>query len=126
MKTHLKVVLFGFLIWLIAFAVAAMIFPLRTSQRPLFESIMPVVITVSTVLFAVLYFRNLKAGFRQKGILIGVVWLIINLAIDLPLFLLESPMQMSFADYIMDIGVTYLIIPVITIGFGFLLERKVS
>lgn len=119
-------VLFGFLIWLIGFAVAVLIFPLRTSQRPLFESIMPVLITVSTVLFSVLYFKNLKAGFRRKGVLIGVVWLIISLVIDLPLFLLESPMQMSLPDYIMDIGVTYLIIPAVTFGFGFLLEQKAA
>ncbi len=33
-------------------------------------------------------------------------------------------MQMSLGDYMMDIGITYLIIPVVTIGMGFLLERK--
>ena len=126
MSRYLKVGVFGFLTWLIAFVVSVLIFPIRASQRPLFESIMPVVVTLCAVLFAILYFRNLKAGFAQEGVLIGVAWFIINLAIDLPLFLLESPMQMSFADYMMDIGVTYLIIPIVTLGFGFLLQRKMD
>jgi hypothetical protein len=38
--------------------------------------------------------------------------------------LLESPMQMSMGDYMMDIGLTYLIIPIITIGFGLILEKR--
>ena len=126
MKKYLKVGLFGFLTWLIAFVVAVLIFPLRTSQRPLFESIMPIVITLAVVFFAILYFKNLKTGFLQEGLLLGVAWLLINVIIDLPLFLLESPMKMSFAEYMMDIGVTYLIIPVITIGFGFLLQQKAA
>jgi len=121
---YLKVALFGVLTWLITFVVSVLISPLRTSQRPLFESIMPVVITACAVLFAILYLRSLQAGFWQEGVLLGVAWLIINLAIDLLLFLPESPMHMSFVDYMMDIGLTYLIIPAVTLGFGFLLQQK--
>lgn len=126
MKKYLKIALFGFLTWLIAFVVSLLISPLRTSQRPLFESIMPVVVTVCAVLFTILYFRNLKAAFLQEGVLIGVAWFIINIVIDLPLFMLEGPMKMSFADYMKDIGVTYLIIPAVTIGGGFLLQQKAA
>jgi hypothetical protein len=121
-KKYLKIGLFGFLTWLIVFVVSVLMFPLKTSQRLLFESIMPVVITCCAVFFANLYFKNLKANFLQEGLLIGVVWFIVSLAIDLPLFLLEGPMQMPLADYMMDIGVTYLIIPIVTLGFGLLLE----
>jgi len=32
-------------------------------------------------------------------------------------------MQMSFADYIMDIGLTYVMIPVITTGMGYLAQN---
>lgn len=124
MNKYLQVGLFGFFMWMITFGVSVLLSSLRTSQRPLFESIMPVVVTACAVVFSILYFRNLKAGFWQEGLLIGVAWLGINIAIDLPLLLSASPMQMSFADYMMDIGITYLIIPVITIGFGFLLEQK--
>ncbi len=126
MKKFLKVGLFGFLTWLIAFAVSVSLSPLRTSQRPLFESIMPVVVTLCAVLFAILYFKKFKGGFLQEGVLVGAAWFIINIVIDLPLFLLEGPMEMSFADYMMDIGVTYLIIPVVTIGIGFALQHKAA
>ncbi len=40
MKRIWKIVLYGFLTWLIPFAVSIVIFPFHDSQRPLFESIM--------------------------------------------------------------------------------------
>ena len=52
--------------------------------------------------------------------MIGVVWFLISVMIDLFLFLPPSPMQMSITGYFMDIGITYLIIPIITIGMGYL------
>jgi hypothetical protein len=35
-----------------------------------------------------------------------------------------SPMQMSFSDYMMDIGITYLIILMIPISIGALVSKK--
>ncbi|RQW80138.1 MAG: hypothetical protein EHM14_05980 [Methanothrix sp.] len=121
MKKYLKVGSFGFLLWLIPFAVSVLIFPLRAMQRPLFESIMPVVITTWTVFFCILYFMSIKEGFQKEGILIGVVWLCMSIIFDLMLFM-EGPMKMPLLEYTEDIAITYLMIPAITIGFGYLLD----
>jgi len=113
-----KAFLFGCLIWVIAFVVAFALFPVRTTARPLFESIMPVVLSLVTVFFAHRYFRAVPADFAREGFLLGIVWMSTNILIDLPLMLSPSPMQMSLADYVGDIGVTYLLIPVVTTGIG--------
>ncbi|MBU2607688.1 MAG: hypothetical protein KKF26_00045 [Chloroflexi bacterium] len=124
MKSLKKALLFGFFIWLIPFVVSVIIFPLRTSSRPLFESIMPVVITICVVFFLILYFRKVEDGFLREGIILGVRWLAISLLIDLLLFM-WGPMKMTLADYMMDIGLTYLIIPTITIGAGYIMSKRV-
>ena len=126
MNKYLKICLFGFLVWLIPFLVSFLIFPLRESDsyRPLFESIMPLALTITVVIFSVLYFKKLEKNYLNESILVGFVWLIINIIIDLIMFLPESPMQMSFVNYMMDIGITYLIIPTIVIGAGYLIEKK--
>jgi hypothetical protein len=124
-----RALLFGVLIWLIAFLVAFGIYPIRESSRPLFESIMPVVLTLATVFFAQRYFSGVRAGFVREGLLIGLVWMGTNIVIDLPLMLSPSPMQMTLADYVADIGVTYALIPIITTGIGFVraqAERSAS
>ncbi len=85
---------------------------------------MPLVLTVIVVFSSVLYFKKLDRRFIREGFIIGVIWFVINILIDLILFIPESPMQMTFSEYIMDIGLTYLIIPVITVGFGFLMRKS--
>ena len=113
-----KAVLFGVLIWLLAFAVAFAMFPIRESSRPLFESIMPVVLATGTVFFATRYFRGVDASFVREGVFLGLVWMMVNVGIDLPLMLSPTPMQMTLGEYIGDIGLTYVLIPVVTTGIG--------
>jgi hypothetical protein len=113
-----KALLFGLFIWVTAFAVAFAIFPLREAARPLFESIMPVVLAALTVFFAHRYFGHVQGGFVREGALLGVVWMAVNVGIDLPLMLSPSPMQMTLPEYVGDIGLTYLMIPIITTGIG--------
>ncbi len=118
-----KAILFGFFVWLAAFVVAFLIFPLRESSRPLFESIMPVVVTTATAGFDVVYFRAVRKEYLREGIVLGCLWLAINVVIDLPLMLTAGPMQMTAGQYVADIGLTYLIIPAVTIGIGMSSEQ---
>jgi len=123
MKSLKKALLFGFLVWLIPFLISILIYPLHESNRPLFESIMPVVVAISAVFFSNLYFRKLEKDFLKQGILLGIIWFAISTVIDLFMFM-QGPMKMTFVDYMADIGLTYLIIPTVTLGFGFLAQKK--
>ena len=124
MNKNLKIILYGVLVWLIPFAVSFVVFPLKTSMRPLFESIMPLVLSIVVITLAYYYFKNLNSDFVKEGLIIGISWYIINITLDLFLFMPASPMQMSFADYMMDIGLTYVMIPAITLGMGFMAHNK--
>ncbi len=95
MRSPKRALLYGFLVWLVPFLVSFVVFPFRASDRPLFESIMAVVLTVSVAVFGVLYMRRPAARPLREGILVGLLWLAISLAIDLLLFLPDSPMHMS-------------------------------
>lgn len=117
MVSFRKALLFGFLIWVIAFLVAFAIFPLRENARPLFESIMPVILSVVAVFFGLRYFRGVETAFVREGVLLGILWLAVNVVIDLPL-MLTGPIAMSPSEYVGDIGLTYVILPVITSGLG--------
>ena len=124
LKSWKYALLFGFLLWLIPFLVSIMIFPLHDTNRPFFETIMPLTLTLFTVLFTILYFKDLETEFLKESVIVGVIWLAFSLIIDLIMFLPPSPMMMSVPDYMMDIGLTYLILPIITIGFGYLVQNR--
>lgn len=118
MNQYLKVVLYGFLVWLLPFVVSLFIYPLKVAGSPLFESIMPLVISLTVVVLAFFYLKNLDGDYVKEGVIMGVFWFTISIIIDLVLFLSPSALQVSFTDYLMDIGITYLMIPFITIGMG--------
>jgi hypothetical protein len=99
-------------VWAIPFVVAMIIFPLREQQRPLFESLMPVAVVGATALFAYRYARS-EPSFVRSGLLLGVVFLLVSVAIDLLLFS-RGPMKMGFVDYLKDIGLTYVVMPIVT------------
>jgi hypothetical protein len=123
MKSIKLAVLYGFLLWLIPFIVAFLIYPIRENNYPFFETIMPVTLAVFVVLFAILYMKNVSDGYIGEGVKIGIIWFLMSLVIDLFMFM-WGPMKMPFADYMMDIGLTYLIFPIVTVGFGVILQRK--
>ena len=118
-----KVAITGFSIWVIVFAVASILFQLRDSERALFESVMPVALTLATATAAVLSFRGVSRNRLAEGLLLGVSWLIVNLVLDLLIFS-QGPMQMSLAEYLKDIGLTYWLIPTITTSMGVALEGQ--
>lgn len=114
---------YGVIVWIIPFVVAIGIFPLRANERPLFESIMPVVVALAVVICASFYFRMPGGATAKEGPLLGVVWLAVSVILDLVMFM-RGPMRMSLADYIKDIAATYAMIPIITTGFGSVARRS--
>ncbi|MFN8492767.1 MAG: hypothetical protein U0350_34510 [Caldilineaceae bacterium] len=123
MKSLKWALLGALLIWFIPFVISLVLFPIHTTQRPLFESIMPVVLAVCASVLGNLYFRRLDNSFVREGVWLGLLWLLVSIALDLLMFM-WGPMKMSLADYVKDIGFTYLIYPAITIGMGYLLVGR--
>ena len=123
---HKLSLFYGLLIWSFVFMVAMIAFPLRGNDRTFFESIMPVALTAAVVVASAKYFEQVQKKFVTVGFCLGLIWLGLNLLIDLLLFLSPTPMQMSLVDYLKDIGFTYLLIPIITTGFGFILSKRLE
>jgi hypothetical protein len=119
-----KAIIFGILVWAVPFAVSFLIFPIRQSNRIMFESIMPDIVAGTVVIFALLYYKNAMAVSVWEGLRLGLIWFAISFLIDLVMFS-SGPMKMPFTDYLADVGIVYLMIPIITVGFaGSLCGRK--
>lgn len=123
MSSLKRILGYGFLIWAIPFIVAIFIFPLRENERPLFESIMPVAVALAVVICTLPYNKKIESNFLKEDIYFGLWSLLICIVIDLLMFM-WGPMKMAFIDYMKDIGITYLMIPVITYGIGKAIEEK--
>jgi len=118
MRSWRRVLLLGLVAWLAPFVVSFVVFPLRESARPLFESIMAVTVTATAVTLGLTYLRRVDAGFLREGMLVGLIWLVMCILIDAPLMLLGGPMKMALGEYMADIGLTYVSIPIVTLGLA--------
>jgi hypothetical protein len=85
---------------------------------------MPVILVLTVMIISVLFFKKIEKESLKEGVIAGVLWFALSLAMDLLLFMPASPMQMSFSDYMMDIGITYLIILIIPISIGAIVSKK--
>jgi hypothetical protein len=112
-----RAVTLGFASWAIPFAFAFLVFPLKKSNAPLFETIMALTELVTAGALFHRYFRG-RAVSAREAVPVGVLWLAVNLVMDYPMFSF-GPMKMPAWTYYSEIGLIYLMFPV----FGFLAAR---
>ena len=119
MNKYLKIGWFGFLTWLIPFAVAFLFYSPQGQLiiDPLvFKSIMIVVGSITGATLLVLYFRKIDKNYLPEGIMVGIVWFVLNILLDL---LILVPMsKMAVGTYFAQIGGEYLTIPTMSIAMG--------
>ncbi len=127
MKKNLiaKNILLGFLSWLIPFAVSFLFYKpggeLIVPYSTFKSTIMVIgIITGSYLLFR--YFKFVDNDFIRNGVIVGLSWFAINIILDV--LILIPIMKISFADYFMSIGLSYIGIPAISSTMGCLLYRK--
>ena len=126
MNKYVKIVLFGLVIWLIPFLVGFLFVDQEGNfiiSETFFKSIMIVIGSTVGVILAVKYFKGIKANFIKEGIILGIVWLIINWIIDLIMVSIGF-FPMTISKYFTDIGLRVLGIPIFTIGLGYALKQK--
>ncbi|MDK2939232.1 MAG: hypothetical protein PWQ51_1396 [Methanolobus sp.] len=126
MNKYLKMVLYGLILWLVPFIVSFAFVDMEgnfTIDETFFKSIMVVTGALVGVVLAVRYFRDVETNYVNEGIVLGVTWLVINLALDL-LMVSGGFFQMGVMEYFTDIGLRYLAMPVYTIGMGYALKGQ--
>lgn len=120
-KKYLKILQYGFFLWISVLVVSFIFFPVKDSDAIYFETLITITLVSLTIVYFVFHFKGYSSSFVRNGLLVGVLWMLTNLFFDMFLFS-WGPLKKSFLDYMKDIGLTYTVIPVITTGFGYLLN----
>jgi hypothetical protein len=124
MKKFLKITFFGLLLWIIGFVLGFAVWPIHESNFMLFKTIMLVSSILYGMILLIIYFNKVQSDYLNEGIIVGINWFIVNLLLDLLVLVLifKTPV----GQYFIEVGIRYLNIPVITIGVGFLLSKKIK
>jgi hypothetical protein len=122
----IRTTVLGCVSWLIPF-VASFLFFDRTGQllipQPLFKSMMVVVVGGIGVALLVSAFRRVPPSLHS-GLALGCYWLAINVALDLAV--LVPLVRMPVVLYLYDIGLRYLLLPVVGTAMGVVGARRAS
>lgn len=121
----MRLVLYGVAIWAIPFAISFVFYDSAGNlsiSYDLFKSGMIVISSVVGCHFLYRHFLHIREQFAKEGVVAGLVWLAINLTLDLIILVPFARMEMK--DYFMAIGIRYLQIPIINAMAGWILERK--
>jgi len=125
MDKNIRNILYGFLAWLIPFVTAFFFYSKEGGliiDIFLFKSIMIVVGAISGAFLLVFYFKRIHVNYLREGIIVGLTWFVINILLDL---LVLVPMsEMVLPDYFAQIGLRYLIMPIMSIMVGTALANK--
>jgi len=125
MAESFRIAGYGLSCWFVPFAVAMALYPLRVTHRPLFESVLAVTLAATGVGVMSAYLARKTSTSVERGLLCGLAWLGESLVLDWLAFSL-GPMDIGLVDYIQDIGVAYLMIPVLTVGLAWQAKRASS
>ena len=108
-----RIVWIGLLSWLIPFLVSFLAFPLKKINAPLFSTVMYLMVLVTAGALLRFYFHKRTVSVRE-ALVVGTVWLAINLVMDYPMFA-YGPMRMTAFRYYSEIGLVYLTFPMFAI-----------
>lgn len=120
MNKNLKIIGYGFIVWLIPTLITLSVSYLNVLS--FFDVISAIAIAVTVIIFSYLYFKDIHAHFTKEGVIIGLVWLVISIVLDIALIFLGIT-QLTLTAYAINVAPLYIIIPAVTIGFGLYKEE---
>lgn len=113
-----RTLLLGFASWAAPFAASFLFFGPHGAlliPQPLFKSLMILIGGACGAFLLLRAFRRMRPTFRA-GLALGLFWLALNLALDLAILVPMAGMTLSL--YVEDIGLRYLLIPIMAAAMG--------
>ncbi|OZB95376.1 hypothetical protein [Paenibacillus sp. XY044] len=120
-----KLVFFGFLTWLIPLAFSFLFYNKEghlSIDYTLFKTLLIIARAVVGTPLLALYLDRVRSDYIRQGVLLGALWFLMNIGLDA--LVLLPWMKISFLDYLGQIGLRYLSMPMMSIAVGWLLTRR--
>lgn len=127
MRKLTSTLVYGVLIWATPFFAGVAIFSWVPPESDLFDSLMGLALGTAACAASLSYWSKRPSPGTLEALGVGSVWALIAVALDAPIFLFgPQKMRMSTYDYVADIGLEYLIVPVISLAIARALSRRLQ
>jgi hypothetical protein len=130
MQSPIRALLYGIAIWLVwvsLIVASAQILPTRISGSALFVSMQTVALAALVLGSTVLYLRKVGESSFGEGVLVGLSWVGVMIALDLAHSVLMPEMVPDIGAYLIAVALLYVVMPIITtLTMGYLERRSLE
>jgi hypothetical protein len=127
MQSSIRVLLYGIAIWFVWVSLvvtAAQALPAGIVGSPLFVSMQAVALAALVLGSTILYLRKVGEGSFKEGLLVGLGWVVVMIALDLAHSVLMPGMVPDIGAHLAVVVPTYVVVPIITTPTMGYLERR--
>ena len=125
MKIKLGII-YGFLIWLLTYTISSIVQPVIIENIEYVNIIVPLSIIIVTGFFGILYIRNIDENEVIEGIKVGILFIIIDVILDIIFFIIPHYQNVLILNYPMHVGYMIIIMLTITTLLGYLAQMKIE
>ena len=130
MQSPIRALLYGIAIWFVWVSVivfSAEILPTGITGSPLFVSMQAVALAALVLGSAILYLRKVGESSFKEGLLVGLGWVVVLIAIDLAHSVVMPEMVPDIGAHFVTVVPTYVVVLIITtLAMGFLKRRSLK
>ncbi len=127
MQSPIRALLYGIAIWFLwvsLIVVSAQLLPTEISGSPLFVSMQMVALAALVLGSTILYLRKVGKGSVGEGLLVGLSWVVVMIALDLAHSVVMPEMVPDIGAHFATVVPSYVVMPIITtLTMGYLEPR---
>jgi hypothetical protein len=127
MQSPIRALLYGIAIWFVWVSLvvtAAQVLPAGIVGSPLFVSMQAVALAALVLGSTILYLRKVGEGSFKEGLLVGLGWVVVMIALDLAHSVVMPEMVPDIGAHFATVVPTYVVVPIITTLTMGNLERR--
>ena len=125
MKLKLAIV-YGIIVWILIYIISSIFNPVFTSHLPHVNIVVPISIIIVTGFFGILYIRVIETNEVIEGIIVGIIFIIVDAILDMLVFILPNNRIPIVHDYPLHIISMMIITILITTFLGYLAQMKID
>ena len=121
-----KAIIYGILIWILTYILSVIFNPIFTYNLSDVNIVVPIIIIIVTGFFGILYIRNIDQNEVIEGLLVGIVFVIIDIICDYIFLMIAQRNPLIVGDFPTHIIAMFVITLSITTFLGYLAQMKID
>ena len=125
MKLKLGIIC-GVLIWIFTYLISVIVQMFELNNTLYYNLILPLSIIIVTGLFGIIYIRNIDKNELFEGILVGILFIAIDIILDIIFFTIPNNANILFTNFLNHVILMAIIVLIITSFLGYLAQMNIE